>query len=375
MLCGAAITWQLWSTNSSEHRLAEAARDCRARAEQGDAKAESQLAYMYSQGQGVPRDYDEALRWYHKSADLGYAGGEDGLGHVYLYGRGVLQDYAEALRWYRKAADQGDAKGQNELAIGYEVGEGMPRDYAEALRWYHKAVNQGYASAEYNLGNMYYYGRGVPQDSAEAVYWYQKAADQGNDYAQSVLHIKWKGMSTCKKISLSAMFLVCSWYLVGSLMPGGKFLEGQRRILTLAGLIGLSYVVFDLLGFRYIGILTPVSAIVAFKFVDSLMAGTFVALLLSVILPRKAWSMVLKVILWVFGILLIGIDTFIISISKMRHVVPPLRHCWPINAHLLGMMVGLAIALWLGSKRRIGTEPQCEVVASELPTEINGDGA
>ena len=156
--------------------------------------------------------------------------------------------------------------------------------------------------------------------------------------------------------------------------PGRKISRGATANLDPGRVNGHSYVVFDLLGFRYIGILTPVS-IVAFKFVDSLMAGTFVALLLSVILPRKAWSMVLKVILWVFGILLIGIDTFIISISKMRA-------CCPAPSSLLADQCAFAWNDgWLsnrpmaGKQETIGTEPQCEVVASELPTEINGDGA
>jgi hypothetical protein len=293
---------------------------------------------------------------------------------MYLYGRGVLQDYAEALRWYRKAADQGDAKGQNAVALMYENGEGVPQEYAEALRWYHKSVDQGYAAAEYNLGNMYYYGRGVPQNYAEAVYWYQKAADQGDDYAQRVLHTKWKGMGTCKKISLSTMFLGCLWCLIGSLVPVGKYRDGKRRTLTLAGLLGIACVVFDLLGFRYIGILTPVSAIAAFRFINGFLFGATLATLLSVVLPHKFWSIIVKVHLGLFGILLIGLNVFLISISGMRQVGPSLRHCWPINAHLLGTITALAIALWLNNKRRSEIEPQCEVAVSESPTEINADG-
>ena len=231
------------------------------RADKGDAKAESELAYMYSHGQGVPQDYSEALRWRRKAAEQGYPGGEDGLGYMYLYGLGVSQDYTEALRWYRKAADQGDAMGQNSLALMYEQGQGAPQDYAEALRWYRKAVEQSYASAQYNLGNMYYYGRGVPQDYAEAVRWYQKAADQGDEYAQRVLHIKWKGMSPFGKITMSTIFLGSSLCFIGSLMPGGSFRGRQQRTFTAAGLAGLCYGALDLCGFRYINILTPVLGI------------------------------------------------------------------------------------------------------------------
>jgi len=162
---------------------------------------------MYSHGQGVPLDFDQALRWRRKAADQGNADGEGGLGYMYSHGLGVPQDYAEALQWYSKAADQGNANGQNSVALIYKQGDGVPQDYAEALRWFHKAADHGYAPAEYNLGNMYYYGEGVPQDRTEAVRWYQKAADHGDEYAQQVLHIKWKGMSKLLKVTLSIMFL------------------------------------------------------------------------------------------------------------------------------------------------------------------------
>ncbi len=38
-------------------------------AEQGHAEAQTYLAGMYYQGQGVPQDYAEAVKWYRKAAD------------------------------------------------------------------------------------------------------------------------------------------------------------------------------------------------------------------------------------------------------------------------------------------------------------------
>jgi hypothetical protein len=357
-ICAAALTWQAHKAKTTEQRFAERARAYRARADQGDAKAESDLAYMYSHGQGVPQDYAEALRWRRKSADQGYADGEDGVGYMYLYGLGVPQDYTEALRWYRKAADQGDARGQDALAFMYERGQGVPQDYAEALRWYRKAVDQGYAAAQYNLGEMYYYGRGVPQDPAEAVRWYQKAADQGDEYAQRVLHIKWKGMSTIMKISRSLGFLGGSLLLVGSLTPGGSFGGGNRRRSALAGLLCLSFVALDLFGFRYVGILTPLSAVAAFQFVKGLLTGTTVAFLLPIVLPDNLWPKVAKVGLGLFGVLFIGTDLLLVANYKPRSAVLALRSFWSINGMLLGTIVSLAIVLWLTTKSRGEAEQQ-----------------
>jgi len=43
----------------------------RAAAEQGFARAELDLAYLYEQGKGVPLDYVSAYLWYKSAADRG----------------------------------------------------------------------------------------------------------------------------------------------------------------------------------------------------------------------------------------------------------------------------------------------------------------
>jgi len=357
-VCAAALTWQAHKAKVTEQRFAERAKAYRARADQGDAKAESDLAYLYSHGQGVPQDYDEALRLRRKAADQGYADGEVGLGYMYIYGQGVPQDYAEALRWYRKAADQGDAKGQYGVALIYEYGQGVPQDYAVALRWCRKAADHGYAKAEYNLGEMYYYGRGVPQDRAEAVRWYQKAADQGDEHAQRVLHIKWKGMSTVMEVGLAVGFLGSLLLLAGSLTPGGSFGGGNQRKSALTGMLVLSSVVLDLLGFRYIGILTPMSAYAAFQLGKGLLTGTTVAFLLLIVLPNNLWPKIAKVGLGLLGVLCIGGDLLLVANYKPRSAVLTLRSFWSLNGMLPGMIVSLAIVHWLATRSRREAEQQ-----------------
>src|SRR5262249_1677074 len=65
-------------------------------AEQGDAHAQYDLGFLYATGQGVPRDYIEAAKWYRLAADQGYAAAQYNLGAVYEGGQGVPQDYVEA---------------------------------------------------------------------------------------------------------------------------------------------------------------------------------------------------------------------------------------------------------------------------------------
>src|SRR5208283_2618949 len=97
-------------------------------------------------------------------------------GDAYYYGRGVPKDYDEAVKWYRKAADQGNADAQNNLGIIYQNGFGVAKDYEEAVKWYRKSADQGHAVAQANLGWMCENGYGIPKDYEEAVKWYRKSA-------------------------------------------------------------------------------------------------------------------------------------------------------------------------------------------------------
>ena len=58
----------------------------RARAEQGDAKAQARLGFCYLKGSGVTRDSAEAVKWFRKAADQGYAVAQYDLGVEYLEG-------------------------------------------------------------------------------------------------------------------------------------------------------------------------------------------------------------------------------------------------------------------------------------------------
>ena len=55
-------------------------------------------------GGGVAKDEAEALRFYRNAAEQGHARAQWQLGYIYEDGSlGVAKDEAEALRWFRKA--------------------------------------------------------------------------------------------------------------------------------------------------------------------------------------------------------------------------------------------------------------------------------
>ena len=79
-------------------------------AEQGDAPAELMLGLMYYNGQGVPQDYAEAVKWFRLAAEQGHAKAQSILGAIYATGHGMRQDSVQAFVWWNLAAAQGRRK-------------------------------------------------------------------------------------------------------------------------------------------------------------------------------------------------------------------------------------------------------------------------
>ena len=130
-------------------------------------------------------DYEAALEILIPLADQGDAKAQYNLAIMYRDGWGVQQDYVEVIKWYRKAAEQEYAEAQHNLAIMYRDGLGITQDYAEALKWTRKAAEQGHAVAQSNLGFMYHQGLGVQQDFIQAYIWLGFAAAGGIEHARN----------------------------------------------------------------------------------------------------------------------------------------------------------------------------------------------
>ena len=77
-------------------------------AEQGDATAQFNLGNMYANGEGVPKDDAEAVRWFRLAAEQGYASAQFNLGLMYTTGRGVLKDSVLAHMWLNIAGANGN---------------------------------------------------------------------------------------------------------------------------------------------------------------------------------------------------------------------------------------------------------------------------
>ena len=109
----------------------------------GDASAQTGLAFLYKHGQGVKRDMDQAINWFKEAAAGGNADAQNIMGLFYYSGKGVKQDFSVAAKYYLMAAEQGHVFGQSILGLKYANGEGVLENDKTAVKWYTKAAEQG----------------------------------------------------------------------------------------------------------------------------------------------------------------------------------------------------------------------------------------
>ena len=125
---------------------------------------------------GIDKDLVEAVKWFQAAAEQGLASAQTNLAMLYKNGQGVKQSDSEALKWFRKAADQGDVYAQTNIGLIYEAGQGVPQDYKAAAEWYQKAAERQHEIAQRKLAYLYETGQGVPLDYLKAYTWYAIAS-------------------------------------------------------------------------------------------------------------------------------------------------------------------------------------------------------
>src|SRR5436189_239101 len=119
------------------------------------------MVFLASFAAPVSADYDVGMSAYKQGnyatalgelrplAENGSALAQVALGVMYTNGQGVPQDFKEALRWYRLAANQGNPDAQFNLGVVYADGKEIPRDYVQAYMWLSLAAAQGHKEASH----------------------------------------------------------------------------------------------------------------------------------------------------------------------------------------------------------------------------------
>lgn len=123
----------------------------KARAETNDAEAQLTLGWLYDKGDGVPRDQEQAFRWWLKAAEQGQPAGQFNVALSYRLGLGVTQDYGEAVNWYQRTGEPMDALALYDLGWMSAFGRGLPKNHDDAVKWWQEALIQGYKVAKREL--------------------------------------------------------------------------------------------------------------------------------------------------------------------------------------------------------------------------------
>ncbi len=119
-----------------------------AASDQGDLDSIVNLATMYLFGYGTKTDGARARELLQKAVDAEYPAAGRFMGISYEKGIGLPKDYEEAVKWYRWGAERGDAGSAFLLGDCYENGSGVKKDLNEARRWYEKAAEGDGVEAE-----------------------------------------------------------------------------------------------------------------------------------------------------------------------------------------------------------------------------------
>lgn len=170
---------------AANHQLAEAIGAYRKAADKGSTSAMVELAVMYANGTGVPRDEAQARKLLERAAE---AGNPRGVANLMALSRneGAATNPVKARALLEKAADT-NAEAQYQLGLMLAEGVGGPKDDSGARALFEKAAAQGHAGAMERMGEFARTGRGGPQDTAAAKAYYEKAAALGNEDAKAAL--------------------------------------------------------------------------------------------------------------------------------------------------------------------------------------------
>lgn len=161
-----AMNWYLTATNNADGLDGRASTA---------GKAAYQIAKLYEEGNGVPKDEKTALAWLIKAAEKGDPEAPWVIARRYAKGLGVPKDTKVAAIWYVEA----ESRDADFEADGRDLKQdckarGIPLE--EMLVAYRKAAETCDVWAMY-LADVYKYGWGLRPDEAESQKWRRKAAE------------------------------------------------------------------------------------------------------------------------------------------------------------------------------------------------------
>ncbi len=186
LLLNSLVLGQGWK--DLDEAIAEGFEQTNAKAEQGDSKAQFNLAMMYSWGSGVEKDDEKFDYWIKKAAEQEYPPALMSLAVGFLN----REDPEKFLELATKAAEQGYCEAMRRLGAEYSWGGSLPEDFEKSKMWYSQGAERECAECQYHLGGFYKSdNRGTPQDLELYEGLLIKAAERGSSWAPWELHLEY----------------------------------------------------------------------------------------------------------------------------------------------------------------------------------------
>ena len=169
----APVTFDLPPEKVGPIELRQAAAD-------GDARAQFEIAAIYTEGRAIEQDYAEAAKWYERAAAEGLVPAQYRLGNLYETGTGVEKNLETAKLWYQRAAEAGNRMAMHNLAALYASGQLGEQEFESAAQWFQQAADRGMTDSQFNLGMLYARGLGLEQNFELSYQWFALAAKSGD---------------------------------------------------------------------------------------------------------------------------------------------------------------------------------------------------
>lgn len=161
-----------------------------ARAQSGDAAAQTLVAEMMSRGFGIARDEKTAAFWFEQAAKGGDAVAMFKYALLLMEGKVVKRDKALADDYMRRAAEAGNAEAEFNWAQILVSQTPGAAGLQAALPFYEKSAEKGVADAQYAVSQIYFNLTDIPAEKkARAREWLTRSAKAGFDTAQVDLGI------------------------------------------------------------------------------------------------------------------------------------------------------------------------------------------
>lgn len=170
----------------------EAVAKLRLAADEGQVVAQVVVGQLYEDGVGLPKDRDQAARWYRKGVDAGSATAKEKLAALTALRDTEMRREREAVEAARRQAEadrqrQAVERQQQELARLIGLYNQAKAGDASKFADLQELARGGHAEAQNFVGVCYLNGFGTNKDDVEATRWWVRSARQGNPSAKKNL--------------------------------------------------------------------------------------------------------------------------------------------------------------------------------------------